>query len=98
VKWQQEELDLPEMVKNETNKYKKDEDSVRQFVEACCVEGNDKAAAASKLYKSYINFCEGNALFAVTNVIFGRELQKRYRRKKSGSIFYHGIGLMGDQG
>jgi len=95
LEWQQIGLDPPAIVKAAVEEYQRDEDSVGDFIEECCITGPDYAVTAAALYDRFEEWWKEN----VSNRIpkkkrFGQWIGKRFERVKSGGIRYHGIGLL----
>ena len=74
--WQQQGLDPPEQIKIATKSYRCDNDTVGQFIEACCIEDATGKIAASELYDAYKTWCFGSGFEPISNVCFGKELRR----------------------
>jgi len=99
LEWQQVGLDPPSIVKAAVDEYQKDEDSVGDFIEECCITGPGYSVPAAALYDRFEEWWKEN----VSNRIpkkkrFGQWIGKRFERVKSGTIRYTGIGLLDDDG
>ena len=97
LEWQQVGLDPPAIVKAAVEEYQRDEDSVGDFIEECCITGPEYSVTAAALYERFEGWWKEN----VSNRIpkkkrFGQWIGKRFERVKSGSNKYIGLGLLND--
>ncbi|EMS79182.1 phage/plasmid primase, P4 family [Desulfotignum phosphitoxidans DSM 13687] len=96
LEWQQVGLDPPSIVKAAVDEYQKDEDSVGDFIEECCITGPGYSVGATALYQRFEAWWKEN----VSNRIpkqrrFGDWMKKKkFEKVKSGTIKYNGIGLL----
>ncbi|WP_067930631.1 DNA primase family protein [Alicyclobacillus kakegawensis] len=56
--WQRNGLDIPGAVSNATRVYREESDTIKQFLEECCITGPDKQVMSSLLYGAYDDWCE----------------------------------------
>ena len=95
LQWQEQGLNPPDTVREQTEAYRADEDVIGQFIEECCVRNKAAKVKAGSLYATFKDWCgsqganpvRGNDFFAE---IMGRGFQ---RVKTSAGAVYHGIGL-----
>ena len=97
LKWQKDGLQRPAVVKEAVEKYQRDEDSVGDFIDECCIVGPNYTVSASAVYGAFEEWWKVN----VSNRIpkkkrFGQWLGMRFERVKSGTVKYHGVGLLAD--
>ena len=59
-KWQIHGLAPPETVKAATNAYKKEQDTLAEFIEECCVKDSTTATTKADVYKAYVKWAETN--------------------------------------
>jgi len=95
LQWQKEGLNRPAIVKEAVKDYQRDEDSVGDFIDECCIVGPDYTVGASTVYTAFEEWWKEN----VSNRIpkkkrFGQWFGKRFERVKSGTVNYHGVGLL----
>jgi putative DNA primase/helicase len=91
--WQEYGLAEPKEVKDATELYQAEQDSVAGFIRECCFVHRDAKAKASKLFEAYQSW-SGDKLMKPHD--FGQRLRdKGYQSKRGrgGSYFYHGIAL-----
>jgi putative DNA primase/helicase len=95
LEYQVNGLVRPAAVVEATGKYHDDMDSLSDFIDACCVVGDQYTARAKHLYEAFAPWWEENVSKKVpTPKRFGQLLSKRFETKKYGVIYYIGIGLL----
>jgi putative DNA primase/helicase len=80
VDWKQQGLNPPDQIKIATKSYRIDNDTVGQFIEACCIEDRTGKTSARGLHDAYKIWCFGSGLEPIPSTTFGKEL-KRHRFK-----------------
>jgi len=75
--WRQQGLNSPETVAHSTKRYREDNDSVGQWIEAACTLEPGARTAMKDLHDSYKTWCENSGLDPLTNACFGKELGRR---------------------
>ncbi|MEG3029480.1 MAG: phage/plasmid primase, P4 family [Oscillospiraceae bacterium] len=90
VKWQENSkgtksgLPVCRAVDAAIDEYKTEMDRLAQFIEECVVNEEGKTLQASSFYKMYTGWAKANGeKFPFTAQKFGREMQKRYKTRKS---------------
>jgi putative DNA primase/helicase len=97
LEWQQVGLDPPTVVKQAVQEYQRDEDSVGDFIEECCITGPDYSVSAAAVYERFDEWWRENVSNRVPKKKrFGQWFGKRFERVKSGAIKYNGVGLLDD--
>lgn len=92
--WQKDGLKKPQSVINASLEYRNEMDQVGTFVETCCQTGPGLKVSGGELYKVYREWASENGEYPFTNTKFGREVAKKYQKKKSdGLMVYEGITL-----
>ena len=86
-------LEPPEAIKAATDEYRKENDSLEQFISECCDVGKLMACKNSELYRAYQSFCDMSGLKALTPHKFSPELNAREGIKSSRSKY--GIEWLG---
>jgi putative DNA primase/helicase len=67
----------PDRIKVATKSYRSDNDTVGQFIEACCIQEPTGRSTARELYEAYKTWCFGSGLEPISNVCFGKELKRQ---------------------
>lgn len=65
--------------------------SLDRFSDECISVDVNGMLKAREFYSLYVKWCDINNLKEVTETMFGREMTKRYVKKRSGGILYKGI-------
>jgi len=95
--WQNKGLRPPTAAKKAVDDYRRDEDSVGDFVEACCIIGTDYIVSANAVYQEFEEWWKTNVSNRIPKMKrFGQWFGKRFERVKSGTIKYKGVGLLSD--
>ena len=99
IEWQQAgRLIRPAIVKQAVDNYQRDEDSIGDFIDECCVVGPGYKVTAASIYTEFDIWWQKNVSKRVPlKKWFGQRLGKRFDRVKKGTIWYHGIGLLSEQ-
>lgn len=71
-------FELPESVKAENARYRREIDTVRTFVEDECTLDPTESIDRSELFKRYIEWCRSSRRIPVTNSRFYQSLQQEY--------------------
>jgi putative DNA primase/helicase len=93
--WKQQRLNPPNQVTKATGEYRLDNDTVGQFIEACCDKDAWAVTMAKALYDRYVGWCEQSGYEPVPKSTFGKTLaQKGYGKvnKNTGSA-WKGLSL-----
>lgn len=96
--WYEEGLEPPKIVREATQEYRDDMDSIGLFVSMRCVELPDVRAMASALYRHYVKWSEGAGERPLSQKKFGMRLEERgLRRRRTGKGYeYIGIAVRED--
>ena len=89
--WQREGLKQPESVLAAGREYKTEMDVLASFLDDCCEAGGE--AKAGDLFKAYAIWAQAGNEYQMSSTKFGREMTKRYLRRKSGGWLYVGLHL-----
>ena len=88
----------PTVIRETVNEYQRDEDSVGDFIEQCCVVGSGFKVKSADVYSVFESWWQENVSKRVPlKKRFGQWFGKRFERFKRGSIWYHGVGLREDE-
>lgn len=96
LRWQEEGLDIPEVVAKATREYRVESDQVGRFIAECCVVGEYATAKARPLYIAYKKWAEDSGERNVaTEVSFAAQMTGRGFRKerRNAGNLYLSIGL-----
>ena len=96
--WQKDgRLIRPAAIREAVSEYLKDEDSVGDYIDQCCVVGSDYKVTAAAVYESFEKWWQENVSKRVPlKKRFGQWFGKRFERRKMGTIWYYGVGLVAD--
>jgi putative DNA primase/helicase len=75
--WKLQGLNPPEEVMLATDSYRIENDSVGQFIEACCVRDEKAKETTRTLHKAYEEWCCESGLEPMPSNSFGKELKRR---------------------
>jgi len=100
LEWQQAgRLKRPAVIKAAVNDYQRDEDSVADFIDQCCVVGSEFKVKSADVYDVFVPWWQENVSkkYVPVKKKFGKWFGLRFERIKSGTIWYHGVGLLEDR-
>ena len=95
TEWREQGLNPPAQVLNSTGAYRKDNDSIGQWIEEVCIIDRNRKTDMKELYASYETWCSRIGLKTTSNVNLGKELTRRGFqgiKERSGNARI-GIGL-----
>lgn len=95
VAWGAEGLGVPDTVRSATQDYRREQDSVGEFIEARCELAPDAEATPTELRDSYEEFCAAAGVDPVTPQAFRASLVSRglSRGRRREGRFWSGIGV-----
>lgn len=94
LKWQRDGLQEPQCIKDQRDSYRVEMDSIEAFIQDCCVIDPFSNVQAKAFYQAYREWASENGQYMMSNTKFGREMAKKYTKRKSdGVIVYGGIKL-----
>jgi putative DNA primase/helicase len=94
TEWQQVGLNPPASVRNATEAYRRESDSLADFVEENIVREPAASVTAGELYRAYRAAAEANSEKPVSKKTFGLMLSERgFERSHSNGTWYEGIRL-----
>lgn len=97
LRWQERGLDPPSIVKNAVADYRRSEDVLADFLNECCLIGEEYEAGATELYSRFEIWYEKNISKRIPKQRwFGKQMSLGFEKSKSGTFFYHGVGLLDD--
>ncbi|MED3905818.1 phage/plasmid primase, P4 family [Geobacillus thermodenitrificans] len=100
LKWQREGLGNPDEIKQATEGYKAEMDSLGAFIADCCVVNELAKCWGSDLYTAYQKWCDENGEYEIGKRKFNKRLEERGFKKKrgtGGAIEFLGIGLKAEE-
>jgi len=87
-------LDAPDEVLAARKTYREESDTVLQWIDACCIVGEDMRATGGSLWSSYRTWAEAAAIKNTVNqTVFGYRLTTMFQKERKGVVTYTGIGL-----
>ena len=101
-RWREEGLGTANAVKEGTERYRRESDTLRQFLNDQCVFGAGRCVSKKDLYGYYQRYCkDGNGDHPITKREFGRKLRQECediedKRSSGGKWVWLGIGLGDD--
>lgn len=95
LKWQKEGLSVPDEVKEATDSYRDEMDTIGNFLKDYCIENEAAKILSSMIYRKYTEWCNENGEYEITKTKFNRKLEERGFKKcrDSKGIYFQGIGL-----
>jgi putative DNA primase/helicase len=99
--YQREGINPPKDVTEATERYRRGEDLLADFIDECLEQAPGAKERASLLYNRFLEWYHENIdkKNDPTPTWFGKQLSQKYERSKStGVVVYHGIRLVGTQG
>lgn len=94
--WQRRGLDPPDAVRTATAAYRRDSDTIGDFLEECCVLEPEATATVASIYAAYVAWAERSGEKSLTKKAFSQRLAERGlpgRRGAGGARFYDGVRL-----
>jgi putative DNA primase/helicase len=87
-------LGTPAAVKQATEEYKSESDTLAAFLDECTIEDPNSETQAKVLYKAYVTWCEEGGETPAKQTMFGRKIKERLdsRVDKSSRLTYY-LGL-----
>ncbi len=100
LKYQQDGINPPKDITEATEKYRRGEDLLADFIDECCVREPGARSKSSLLYSRFVDWYHENVgKDEPSGTWFGKQLsQKFYKDKSNGCVVYFGIALTGNQG
>ena len=93
--WQEQGLNPPDSVRKAVQNYRREEDPLTDFVESCCITGDQFQAGATELYNAFCSWWEANDSRRVPSQrSFGNSMTRRFQKKKTPNTVYYGVGLL----
>ena len=95
--YHKEGLKMPTAVQQAVDEYKKEMDVVSKFLDECTEKAFAKSVKAINLFKAYMEWCDINSEYKMSNTKFGKEITQKYEKiKKRDSYYYVGLNFIGE--
>lgn len=92
--WQELGLNTPEIIKNETLKYREDTDLIEGWLDQHCIKSPNVKEFLRELYWNYKNYLSEMNVIGPNRIKFSKELEaKGFEKIKSSSILFKGLRL-----
>lgn len=91
--WRAEGLHKPKVVDDAVKEYRNEMDVIEAFLSSEYVQQGGEVKS-NQLYAVYCKWAEINNEYKMSSTKFGREIAKRYEKKRTNGIFYVGISLV----
>lgn len=93
--WQKEGLHIPETMDLAKEDYRKEMDSIGNWINDNCITHDNATAKATPLYEDYINWSKTQGEHLISNKVFkNRMLEKGFVQKRRGGFnLWIGVGL-----
>ncbi len=92
--WQKEGLESPQVVKQWTDKYREEQDVLRDFLDDCMARDAKSKILCGELYAAYTIWCRNNSEPELARKLFTAAIEARgYPKRKgtAGNLFFYGI-------
>lgn len=93
VDWQKNGLQEPQIIGEGRAEYRKEMDVLECFIDECCERVFLKQTSVNELYRNYKQWAINNNEYQMSSTKFGVEMSKKFKKIKSGNIYYEGIIL-----
>lgn len=93
LKWQQDGLKEPIIIKQQRDEYRTEMDSIEAFIQECCTLDNKSSVQASALFQAYDDWSRTNNEYRMSSTKFGREVGKKFPKFRSNGTYYKGIAI-----
>lgn len=94
LEYQRQGLNPPRKVLEDSLKYRRNEDDMQDFIDACCETGPEYEIKAKEVYDRYKSWWEEvSPNRPMSNKKFGELFSKKFEKRKSGGIIYLGVKL-----
>ena len=94
LEWQKNGLGCPDCVKIATEEYRASQDLIGEFIDDCCLVGNDFRVRCGEFYAALKTWCEASGERCLNPKSVGLALhEKGYETKRGHDKMYHGLAL-----
>jgi len=94
--WQEKGIAPPPVITEATAKFRRDEDTLADFIDECCFLKKGEETKSADLYTAFKDWYQTNVYKknAPSQKKFGKMMVKKFHREKHGTYFYYGVGLL----
>lgn len=98
IEYQKIGLEIPKIVRDETDKYRKENDGIGRFLKEMCVEDPIFSTSKSKMEKSIKEFCTQNSCAVPTRIEISSYLKVKFEEQHTdkGNI-WKGVTIIGER-
>jgi putative DNA primase/helicase len=94
LKWQQEGLENPAAIDDSIKEYRSEMDLVQRWIDESCEINPSYREKATNLFQNLCNYVSINKEYQISNTMFGRNMSKKFEKKRfAGATYYLGIKL-----
>jgi len=94
LEWRREGLNPPVVVRDATDEYRRDEDTLQHFLDERCRIAAHASVGGNDFYDAYRRWCQENEIKPLSGTNFGRKMSKLFNKEKVGTVRYNGVGLL----
>ena len=94
--WQREGLGVPERVKEATGKYREEQNTLRPFLDECCVVGDGSKVSVKDMYAAAKGYMESNGETVLGKQTFNELMRERGfvdKEMAGNKLFWFGVAL-----
>lgn len=93
MRWLANGLQPPEVVRRQSEAYRRDQNALERFVSERCVTHPNCRVKFSDLYATFRGFCAEDRSIVPTQKEVGAWLKERFDERRSNGVWYQGIAL-----
>ncbi len=93
LKWQQEGMEMPDIVKVAIENYKTDMDPIARFINENCIISETCKAKTGDIYDLYKDWCEENKEYKLSSIKLSKKLADKGFKRDRTMNFRHWIGI-----
>lgn len=95
--WQKEGIENPQIIDESVKEYRAEMDLIQRWIDECCELDTSYHVKSMDLFNNLCNYISINREFQISNTLFGRNMSKKFEKKRyGGAIYYIGIRLKED--
>lgn len=92
--WQAEGLENPQAIDDSIKEYRSEMDLVQRWLDEACETHPSFREKSSNLFQNLCNYIATNKEYQISNTMFGRNMAKKFEKKRfGGTTYYIGIRL-----
>lgn len=98
IMWQKEGISNPQLIDESIKQYRSEMDLVQRWIDECCELGAGYRSKSTDLFNAFCNYIAINREFQLSNTLFGRNMSKKFEKRRfGGAIYYIGLQLKDNQ-